>query len=90
MSHDFPDGPDWNPEPIDDDPWDAPEAHPEPPERILNVVPCGDDDVCPLCGIHCKHAGYLRETCGDGYLQPGCFIQAPSASTSADFPRTDA
>ncbi len=32
MSHDFPDGPDYNPEPLDDDPWDAPEAHPEPPE----------------------------------------------------------
>ncbi len=24
MSHDFPDGPDYNPEPIDDDPWDVP------------------------------------------------------------------
>lgn len=35
MSHDFPDGPDYNPEPIDDDPWDAPEAHP---------------DTCPWCG----------------------------------------
>ncbi len=23
MSHDFPDGPDYNPEPIDDDPWDV-------------------------------------------------------------------
>ena len=23
MSHDFPDGPDYNPEPIDDDPWNV-------------------------------------------------------------------
>ena len=23
MSHDFPDGPDYNPEPLDDDPWDV-------------------------------------------------------------------
>lgn len=28
MSHDFPDGPDYNPEPIDDDPWDVPSLQP--------------------------------------------------------------
>ena len=37
MSHDFPDGPDYNPEPIDDDPWDVPEAHPEPPEPMMRL-----------------------------------------------------
>ncbi len=40
MSHDFPDGPDYNPEVLDDDPWDAPEAHPEPPED----APQDDDE----------------------------------------------
>jgi hypothetical protein len=33
MSHDFPDGPDWNPEPLDDDPWDVDTTSGEcPPE----------------------------------------------------------
>ena len=31
-------------------------------------------DICPLCGIYRTHAGYLQETCGDGFCQPGCFV----------------
>ncbi len=34
MSHDFPDGPDYNPEVIEDDPWD-----------VNEVLP----DLCPKC-----------------------------------------
>lgn len=31
-------------------------------------------DVCPLCGIHRENAGFLKETCGSHYREPGCFI----------------
>lgn len=43
--------------------------------RTLTVKPGDYHDTCPLCGIHRQNAGFLRETCGDGYLQPDCFIE---------------
>lgn len=47
-----------------------------PPEsRILTVEPGDGSDVCPLCGIHRMNAGFLKETCGDGYLKPECFVK---------------
>lgn len=34
MSHDFPDGPDYNPEPLDDDPWNVDTTTREAPEGL--------------------------------------------------------
>ncbi len=47
MSHDFPDGPDWNPEPIDDDPWDVPGVSmpPENDPQDATDGPESDTDV---------------------------------------------
>lgn len=42
--------------------------------RSLTVKPGDYHDVCPLCGIHRQNAGFLKETCGDGYLKPDCFV----------------
>lgn len=50
-------------------------ASPAQVPRVLTVLPGDYSDVCALCGIHRQNAGFLKETCGDGYLQPGCFIQ---------------
>ena len=38
MSYDFPDGPDYNPEPIDNDPWDVNTTTPEAPEGFCWVM----------------------------------------------------
>ena len=43
-------------------------------ERPLTIKPGDYHDVCPLCGIHRQNAGFLRVTCGDGYLKPDCFL----------------
>jgi len=42
--------------------------------RRLTVAEGDDQDVCPHCGIWRENAGFLKETCGDGYMKPGCFI----------------
>ncbi len=53
MSHDFPDGPEYNPEPIDDDPWDAPEAHPEvEPWCSIHGHMVNNDRFCISCGAY--------------------------------------
>ena len=44
--------------------------------RSFEVEPGGDTDPCPLCGIHRKHAGYIKESCGEWFRQPGCFVGA--------------
>jgi hypothetical protein len=44
-------------------------------EPVFTKEPGMNSDVCPLCGIHRENAGFLRETCGDGFLKPGCFIK---------------
>lgn len=44
----------------------------------LTVLPGNNSDVCPLCQIHRENAGFLRESCGDGYLKPGCFVARAS------------
>ena len=41
----------------------------------LTVKPGENDDTCPLCGIHRQNAGFVKESCGDGYLKPDCFVQ---------------
>ncbi len=38
MSHDFPDGPDYNPEPLDDDPWEVTTSTLEAPEGMRWVL----------------------------------------------------
>lgn len=48
-------------------------------ERKLPVAPGNYSDECPLCGIHRQNAGFFKETCGDGYLKPGCFIREKKA-----------
>lgn len=43
MSYDFPDGPDFNPEPLDDDPWDVrPYAEEEVTPRRYCFPQCRD------------------------------------------------
>jgi hypothetical protein len=49
----------------------------------LEVKPGGNHDVCPLCGIHRENAGYLKESCGAGYLKPECFVAASPSSDGA-------
>jgi len=44
-------------------------------QPVYTKEPGDYSDVCPLCGIHRQNAGFLRETCGDGFLKPGCFIK---------------
>ncbi len=49
MSHDFPDGPDYNPEPLDDDPWNV-DTTSGPPENDLQEATerrQSDDDPQP-------------------------------------------
>ena len=48
----------------------------------LTVRPGDDQDVCPECGIWRVNAGYLRESCGPGYLKDGCFISVATGSSS--------
>lgn len=43
MSHDFPDGPDYNPEPIDDDPWDTRPYAPDDAQEATDE-PNSDED----------------------------------------------
>jgi len=43
--------------------------------RRLTVEQGDYSDVCPLCGIHRQNAGFLKSTCGDGYLKPDCFVK---------------
>lgn len=63
MSHDFPDGPDYNPEPLDDDPWnvdtasapedfrwvliDAPQGHHPRKRWVLEHIPDATDADFP-------------------------------------------
>ena len=49
---------------------------PDPLKRKFAVVDGDDSDRCPLCGILRRHAGYLRESCGDGFMETGCFVVA--------------
>lgn len=41
----------------------------------LSVKPGDGQDACPLCGIHRMNAGFLKESCGEHYLKPECFVQ---------------
>ncbi len=43
MSWDFPDGPDYNPEPLDDDPWDV-STSTEPEDCLPEAT---EDDLSP-------------------------------------------
>jgi hypothetical protein len=43
---------------------------------VLSVKPGDAQDACPLCRIHRMNAGFLKETCGEHYLEPECFVQA--------------
>lgn len=44
-------------------------------EWVRMQVAEGDDkDECPVCGIWRKNAGWLKESCGQGFMQPGCFV----------------
>ena len=44
MSWDFPDGPDYNPEPLDDDPWDVSYPTPDEPEDAPEATEASESD----------------------------------------------
>lgn len=43
--------------------------------RMYSIESGDYSDVCPLCGIHRQNAGFIRESCGDGFGKPGCFVK---------------
>lgn len=47
-------------------------------DRRFVVAEGGAHDVCPHCGIWRENAGYLPETCGEWFGQPGCFVAGSS------------
>jgi hypothetical protein len=48
-------------------------------ERKLTIEPGDYSDVCPLCGIHRQNAGFIKNSCGDGYLRPECFVKSETS-----------
>lgn len=50
------------------------------------VTQGAEHDVCPLCGIWRIYVGYLRETCGDGFARPGCFVTPPAPAAASANP----
>ncbi len=88
MSHDFPDGPDYNPEPIDDDPWDVDttSAPPEITEAARHGQPRLPDDLLVLCncGVLDHGLAYHAYSCAAMLAR-----NSPQDATDADFRPTD-
>ena len=50
----------------------------------FTVEPGDNMDVCPNCGIWRMNAGYVRESCGESFRAPGCFVAAATAEPAKD------
>jgi hypothetical protein len=49
--------------------------------RLYQVTLGHGKDVCPNCRIFRKYAGYARESCGQHFNRPGCFVIGSAEAT---------